>query len=123
MRTSCPGFVVFVTYAAPCTLSNYAGNADSRIFSRTGNRVYGRGAGDENKFLERDTDNLFNLVLLRLRRPLVWSCRREKDPLLQRLKHRRRASSRFAAIVGDRDDEADGHNLKLLVMILTAMYS
>ena len=39
--------VVFVTLYAdgwpPCTLSNYAGSADSRrIFSRTGNRVYGR---------------------------------------------------------------------------------
>lgn len=34
--------------------------------------------GDENKFLERDTDNLFNLVLLRLRRPLVSSCRSER---------------------------------------------
>ena len=125
--------VVFVTLYAdgrpPCTLSNYAGSADSRrIFSRTGNRVYGRThfpGMKINFWLERGawTHNLFNLVLLRLRRPLVWSCRREKDPLLQRLKHRRRASSRFAAIVGDRDDEADGHNLKLLVMILTAMYS
>ena len=50
--------VVFVTLYAdgrpPCTLSNYAGSADSRrIFSRTGNRVYGRThfPGDENKFL------------------------------------------------------------------------
>ena len=49
VRTSCPGFVVFVTYAAPCTLSNYAGNADSRIFSRTGNRVYGRRGEEEMK--------------------------------------------------------------------------
>ena len=74
--------VVFVTLYAdgrpPCTLSNYAGSADSRrIFSRTGNRVYGRThfPGDENKFLAGTggswTHNLFNLVLLRLRRPLV----------------------------------------------------
>ena len=59
MRTSYKDtIVVFVTLYAdgrpPCTLSNYAGSADSRrIFSRTGNRVYGRThfPGDENKFL------------------------------------------------------------------------
>ena len=73
--------VVFVTLYAdgrpPCTLSNYAGSADSRrIFSRTGNRVYGRThfpGMKINFWLERGarTHNLFNLVLLRLRRPLV----------------------------------------------------
>ena len=74
--------VVFVTLYAdgrpPCTLSNYAGSADSRrIFSRTGNRVYGRThfPGDENEISCWNgggwTHNLFNLVLLRLRRPLV----------------------------------------------------
>ena len=73
--------IVFVTYAALYQITREtqtAGYFRAQAIEYMGTR--GRVSRDENKFLERD--NLFNLVLLRLRRPLV-SAAAEKSPAAQ----------------------------------------